>query len=115
MSTNIASLTLSVWIAALGSAAALGYAVHRPLVAPDSFHGEQRLTWEKQPPGQSRSHAPKSSTLDLAAVVIRGGATNAVLQAPPAPPPFRDLSEMRCGAWQGLEQGAKSQEVRRCE
>jgi hypothetical protein len=116
MSKTITFLTLSVWAAALGSAALLGYAIHRPLVVPSTLHEALGLSWAVVAlAGPRQTPEPKPRNIQLAAVIIRAEPPNAGFRALPEAPPVRELFEMRCGAWRGLVQGGETQEVRSCE
>jgi hypothetical protein len=111
----LVALTVSVWIAAVGSAAALTYDLNQP------------LQWRTAP---SDASPPAGASPVLAAVAPAAPVAareEAVLRIPtvtivgriapravPAPAPTtRDISEMRCKEWRDLDMGSGHVQV--CE
>src|SRR5580704_14554635 len=105
--------TLGVWIAAVGSVAALTYDLNRPLHfegAPSTEVATPDQT--PQPLAEPASVAPP--VLYLPTITIVGHREAFPLAAPaPKPAKAKDISEMNCGDWRGLDMGRGQVQV--CE
>jgi len=104
---RIVTLTVSVWLAAAGSAAALTYELNRP--------------WDGERPalmvvGPASPRAPALETVEaIASSVVLLPPAHIVAQAPPrhrvaradkALPAPRDISAMSCADWRDLDMGS---------
>jgi hypothetical protein len=106
MKTRIASL-FAVWCSAL-SAAALAYAVHRPVEAPAPLPRESAMVAARAP----GSHRLVSRRVDRVieipeqVIVSYGAGAEVSAEAPAAP--------VECSGWRSLRQGPSTQQVRDC-
>jgi hypothetical protein len=107
--TKTAVPVLAVWAAALGSAGALAYTLNRPPTPVANMEEHLIAPVAREPV------APPGYETEVAPTVIATKAPRARARPRAAPAPARDLSDMRCTAWQDLIQGSASQQVRRCD
>ena len=103
---------LAVWAAAIGSVGALAYALNRPLTPVAGIPDVPAPAVDN---ASEQAPALPTNVTEIAPSVIVHRATPAHVRHAVSAPQFRELSEMRCGAWQDLMQGAADQQVRRCE
>jgi hypothetical protein len=103
---------LAIWAAALGSAGALAYTLNRP---PNPVAKIGQVAYAAMLPSLAEPRpAPPNDETSFAPLVVHK-AKRAQPRPAAAPPPARDLSEMRCTNWEDLTQGMASVQVRRCE
>jgi hypothetical protein len=108
------AVTVSVWIAALGSATALAYDLNRTphLARPHSANvTSQFATPAPAAPTVFAPPAPEvQSVLYIPTITIVGSMRRADSEKPA---PRADISEMRCTDWRGLDIGSGHVQV--CE
>jgi hypothetical protein len=107
----VVALTVTVWLAAAGSAAALGYELNRPLTFKvTTLPMEAAFATARAAEGAMESNS--IPVLHLPTVTIVGRAAHrAIAPARPAQP--TDISLMRCRDWQELQMGSGRVQV--CE
>jgi hypothetical protein len=107
---------LAIWAAALGSAGALAYTLNRP-VKPHTTIGQffEAVPASMTMAANDRPVVPPNGEIDVTPTLIVHKATHARARPVAAPTHVRELSDMRCTAWQDLIQGSASQQVRRCD
>jgi hypothetical protein len=114
----IAILTVGVWTAAVGSAAALTYDLNRPLKwkgetpelsSPTGEASPQPVT--VAPVATAPSAAQEETVLQVPTITIVGRPPPRSVAAPA--PTTRDISEMRCAEWRDLDMGSGHVQV--CE
>jgi len=104
-------VTVGVWVAALGSAAALAYELNRPLRVADG-------TSERAAPIENAESAAIARPV-LAPPVLYVPTITIVGRALPRPAavevskPIVDISQMHCADWRGLDMGSGRVQV--CE
>jgi len=110
---RILALTVAVWLAAAGSAAALTYELNRPLVERPFPAASAPRTPAASPPGVTDQAEPSESlVLRLPPITIAAPAVHRPLVAPIQKKP-RDISAMGCAEWRDLDMG--SGHVQICE
>jgi len=103
---RIMAITVGVWLAAAGSAAALTYELNRPLVeqpssatiAPSSRSAPAAIVFD-------RTELSESFVLQLPPITIVARALHRPVVAPTEKKP-RDISAMRCAEWRDLDMGS---------
>jgi hypothetical protein len=109
---------LAIWAAALGSAGALAYTLNRPLQPVGNIDDLLPPAPAPMALAPTKSVAPAVEQTEIPPLVVHREARHVRVRRAAALPkqePFRELSEMRCTAWQDLMQGAATQQVRRCD
>jgi hypothetical protein len=96
-------MTVLVWLAAIGSAAALTYDLNRPLVASG--------TAPPDPVPPAPAPPAPATAASSGAVAIREIKAMARVQRPAQPPPAplrepRDIAKMRCSEWREMSAGS---------
>jgi hypothetical protein len=110
----IAAITAGVWLAAIGSAAAVTYDLNRPLAVRGASQDTQGVPESAATP----TEAPRPPVTALASpvqmmptvTVVGNVHPRAVHPASKAP---LDISKMHCGEWRQLEMGSGN--VQECE
>jgi hypothetical protein len=101
------AVTFGVWIAALGSAAALAYTLNRAPHARDIVSQvEAPLATAPAPAALAAESVSESpSVLYLPTFTIVGQVRRSLPSAP-APHPASDIAKMHCTDWRGLDIGS---------
>ncbi|HEV3192572.1 MAG TPA: hypothetical protein VGY54_18815 [Polyangiaceae bacterium] len=103
---RIMAITVGVWLAAAGSAAALTYELNRPLVEHPSPAANVPGTSAASPLTLTdRADARESFVLQLPPITIVGPVPHRPL-ATRAEKKARDISAMRCAEWRDLDMGS---------
>jgi hypothetical protein len=111
----LVAATVGVWLAAIGSAAALTYDLNRPLHAEGRLQDNQAVT----DTAAASTEAPRPPVKEATSTVQRMptftvvGYVHPPRAAHPAAKPPPDISKMQCGQWRPLEMG--SGKVQECE
>jgi hypothetical protein len=103
---RIMAITVAVWLAAAGSAAALTYELNRPLVErpwPAAIAPSSRAA--SPPTAIDRSEPKESFVLQLPPITIVAQAPHRAAVAR-AERKARDISAMRCAEWRDLDMGS---------
>jgi hypothetical protein len=111
-----------LWLAGIGSAAALTYELKRPLTLSGQVEvvPAPRVEWTPPPLDERASQAPPAVlALPAVTVVARAVRVHPAIPTPvahpvaPAEPSPVDISQMRCKEWKELEMGSGRVQV--CE
>src|SRR5579863_4330726 len=104
---RIVAVTVGVWLAASGSAAALTYELGRAPVGQSAPALSARAPAPVESPALEKAEATESRLLYLppARIVAPRPRTNAVARAAP-PAVARDISGMICADWRDLDMGS---------
>ncbi len=103
---RIMAITVGVWLAAAGSAAALTYELNRPLVERPSLAASAPSSRAASPPTViDRSETKESFVLQLPPITIVAQAPHRAVVAR-TEKKARDISAMRCAEWRDLDMGS---------
>jgi hypothetical protein len=103
---RIMAITVGVWLAAAGSAAALTYELNRPLVErPLSTATAPSSRAPSSPTAIDRAEANELFVLQLPPITIVAQAPHRAVVARTEKKP-RDISAMRCAEWRDLDMGS---------
>jgi len=103
---RIMAITVGVWLAAAGSAAALTYELNRPLVEhPSPATTAPSSRGAPVPTAFDRIEPSESFVLQLPPITIVARAFHRPVVAPTEKKP-RDISAMRCAEWRDLDMGS---------
>jgi hypothetical protein len=107
----LVALTVAVWLAAAGSAAALTYELNRPLTVRETGSPPRPVFATARDTNVIRTSVP-APVLQLPTVTIAGRAAHRAVPDRTSRPPT-DIAAMRCKDWQELQMGSGRVQV--CE
>jgi hypothetical protein len=111
----LVAITAGVWLAAIGSAAALTYDLNRPLHADKPLRDNHAVTDTAAPSTEAPRPPTKEATptVQMMPTFTVVGYVHAPRASHPAPKPLPDIAKMHCGQPRQLEMG--SGHVQECD
>lgn len=111
----LVAVTAGVWLAAIGSAAALTYDLNRPLHAKGQWQDNLAVTETAVPPTEAPRPLVKevTSTVQLMPTFTVVGYVHLPRASHPTPKAPPDISKMHCGPPRQLEMGSGN--VQECD